>query len=130
MKCGVRSSWLTFITQKQGTLYNYFYFCTKLMQCNGRCEQDKAAWHVLPVSIGHILYFEAACAGEVIVYWKMEDRDSRLLSNVGIFVPDYTASHLRLLIFTNVKFSYSSEVLSTVYTSDGQTTARGPDTAP
>jgi len=45
----------------------------------------------------------------------MEDRGSRLLLNVGIFVPESTASHLRLLIFTSVKFSDSFEVVSTVY---------------
>jgi hypothetical protein len=47
--------------------------------------------------------------------WKMEDGSTRLLLNVGIFVPDYMASHLRLLIFTNLKFSDSSEVVSTVF---------------
>jgi hypothetical protein len=44
----------------------------------------------------------------------MEGGGSRLLLNVGMFVPDSTASHLRLLVFTNVKFSNSSEVVSTV----------------
>ena len=45
----------------------------------------------------------------------MEGGGSRLLLNVGIFVPEYTASHLRLLMFANVKFSDSSEVVSTGY---------------
>ena len=62
-----------------------------------------------------VIHFQAAFSGEVIICWKMEDGVSRLLLNVGIFVPDYAASHLELLIFTNVKFSDSSEVVSTAY---------------
>jgi hypothetical protein len=106
---------LTFKKRIQGSVYNYFYFCTKWMQCNGRCEHDKATWHALAVSVYHILYFQAACAGEVIICLEIEDGGSRLLLNIGVFVPEYTPSRLRLLIFTNVKFSDSSEVVSTVY---------------
>jgi len=73
----VLCSWLVgkvlkFKKRKQGSVYNYFYFCTKLMQFNGPCEQDKAAWHELLVSVCHIIYFQAVCAGEVIICWKME----------------------------------------------------------
>ena len=88
---------------------------TKRMQCKWRCEHDKATWHALSFSFCHMLYFPVARAGEVIICWKMEDWGNRLLLNVSIFVPDHTASHLRLLIFTNVKFSNSSEVVLTVY---------------
>jgi hypothetical protein len=42
----------------------------------------------------------------------MEDGGSRLLLNVGIFVPDYTASHPRIFIVTDVKASNSSEGVS------------------